>query len=124
MSQIIAIVYPDMSKAAEVMATLPRLQVSHLIELDDACYVTRDEKGKILLHQGHKHTAAGAIGGAFWGTLLEMIFFTALGGVALGAAAGPITGKLSDVGIKDDFMKSLAKEMTPSSTAIFMLLRQ
>lgn len=124
MSNLVAIVYPDEHRAAEVMATLRRLQNQYLIDLADACVVTKDDKGKLKLHQAVNLTAIGAISGVFWGTLVGLLFFNPLLGTAVGAAAGAISGKLSDYGIDDDFIKSLAAEIQPNSSAIFALVRQ
>lgn len=125
MAHLVAIVYPDEFRAAEVMAALKRLQSQYLLDLEDACIVTRDkEKGKIKLHQAVNLTAAGAASGAFWGTLIGMLFLMPLAGLAVGAAAGALSGKLSDYGINDEFMKSLSAKLEPGSSAIFMLVRR
>ena len=50
MANLVAIVYPDQHRAAEVRATLERLQHEYLIDLEDACVVVKDEAGKIKLH--------------------------------------------------------------------------
>ncbi len=125
MAHLVAIVYPDEFRAAEVMAALKRLQSQYLLDLEDACIVTRDkEKGKIKLHQAVNLTAAGAASGAFWGTLIGMLFLMPLAGLAVGAAAGALSGKLSDYGINDEFMKSLSAKLEPGSSAMFMLVRR
>jgi uncharacterized membrane protein len=124
MADLVAIVYPDQHRAAEVMATLRRLQSEYLIDLEDACIVVKDESGKVKLHQAVNLTAAGAVSGALWGTVIGLLFFNPLLGTALGAASGALAGRLSDYGIDDDFIKSLAAEMQPSSSGIFMLVRR
>jgi uncharacterized membrane protein len=124
MADLVAIVYPDQHRASEVMATLKRLQHEYLIDLEDACVVTKDEAGKIKLHQAVNLTATGAVSGALWGTVIGLLFFNPLLGTALGAASGALAGSLSDYGIDDDFIQSLAAEMQPSSSAIFMLVRR
>ena len=53
-------------------------------------------------------TAAGAASGAFWGTLVGFLFLMPLVGTAIGAASGALGGKLTDVGINDQFMKDTA----------------
>jgi uncharacterized membrane protein len=124
MANLVAIVYRDQHRAAEVMATLRRLQSEYLIDLEDACVVVKDEAGKIKLHQSVNLTATGAVSGALWGTLIGLLFFNPFLGTALGAATGAVAGRLSDYGIDDDFIKSLAAEMQPSSSAIFALVRR
>ena len=125
MADLVAIVYPDEFRAAEVLATLKRLQSQYLLDLEDACVVTRDkEKGKLKLHQAVNLTTAGAATGALWGTLIGMLFLVPLAGLAVGAAAGALSGKLSDYGINDDFIKSISTKLEPGSSAIFMLVRR
>lgn len=42
--------------------------------MEDAVVVTKDEKGKVKLHQAMNLTLAGATSGGFWGLLIGMIF--------------------------------------------------
>jgi len=41
MTYLVAIVYSEEYRAAEVMATLKRLESGYLLDLEDACWVTR-----------------------------------------------------------------------------------
>jgi uncharacterized membrane protein len=124
MADLIAIVYPDEGRAAEVMAKLKELSSEYLIDMEDAVYVTKNKEGKVKMHQSVDLTEAGAIGGAFWGLLIGLLFFIPVGGLIIGAIAGAIGGRLADFGIDDKFAKSLTNEMTPGSSAIFMLVRK
>jgi len=45
-------------------------------------------------------------------------------GAAVGAGAGAISGALSDVGVNDKFMKELAENFKPGSSALFVLVRK
>ena len=65
--------------------------------------------------------AAGALGGAFWGFLFGLIFFIPLLGMAMGAAMGALGGSLADVGIDDDFIKTVRDKVTPGTSALFLL---
>jgi uncharacterized membrane protein len=124
MADLMAITYPDEHRAAEVLATLKRLQHEYLIDLEDACVVTKDAQGKVKLHQSVNLTTTGAVSGAFWGSLIGLLFLMPLGGLAIGAAAGALSGALSDYGIDDDFIRQLSAQMTPGSSAIFLLIRK
>jgi uncharacterized membrane protein len=124
MADLIAIVYPEEGKAVEVLEKLKDLSVRHLISLEDAVYVTKNTEGKVKLHHSADLTGEGAVFGAFWGLLIGLIFFMPLGGMIIGAIAGAIGGRLADFGIDDNFARSLSKEMTPGSSAIFMLVQK
>ena len=79
-----------------------RLARQQLLELKDAAYAWRDDKGKVRIRQASNLTGAGAGSGALWGALIGLIFLNPLAGLAVGAAAGVVASKLSDVGINDD----------------------
>ena len=124
MSNLIVIGFNNEADAFEMRAALAKLQTQYLIEMEDAVVVTRDAGGKVQLHQAVNLTAAGAVSGAFWGTLIGMLFLNPLLGTAMGAGAGALSGKLSDIGINDQFMKDLGGTMTPGSSALFVLVRK
>ena len=124
MSSLVVIRYDDEFKAEEVRLMLQKMQKDYLIDLEDAVVVVKDQKGKIKLHQMYSLTAAGAVGGGFWGALIGLIFLNPLLGIAAGAAAGAISGALSDVGIDDKFMKDLATALNPGTSALFVLVRK
>lgn len=124
MSNLVAVAFPDRATAEEVMGTLGRLQKEHAIELEDAVVVTRDDNGKVKLHQSNKLAASGAVGGALWGGLIGLIFFVPLFGMALGAASGAAAGALTDVGVDDKFMKELGQKLQPGGAAVIVLIRR
>jgi len=124
MSNLIVVAYPDEYRAAEVLATLRRLNKEYLIDLDDACYVTKDAGGKIKLHQNTSVTGAAAAWGGLWGLLIGLLFFVPFLGLAIGAGLGVLSHRLADYGIDDKFAKQLATTMKPNSSAIFMLVRR
>lgn len=124
MSNLVVVAYPDEYRAAEVLATLRRMNNEYLIDLEDACYVTKDARGKLKLHQNTSLAGAGAAWGGMWGMLIGLLFFVPFLGLALGAGLGAISGKLADYGIDDKFAKQLASTMQPNSSAIFVLTRR
>jgi uncharacterized membrane protein len=124
MSNLVVIGYDDPFKAEEVRLKLRKMQKDYLIDLEDAVVAVKNEKGKVKLHQALNLTAAGAVGGGFWGSLIGLIFLNPLLGAAVGAAAGAVSGALTDVGVDDKFMKELAATMTPGSSVLFVLVRK
>lgn len=124
MAEFVSIVYDDEFKGDEVRLALLKLQQEYLIDMEDAVVAVKGEDGKIKLHQAVNLTAAGAVSGGFWGTLIGAIFLNPLFGMAAGMAAGAVSGALSDVGIQDDYMKELSESMQPKSSALFILVRK
>ena len=124
MSNLVAIAYPDLNTAEEVMGALGRLQVERSIELEDAVVVTRDDGGKVKLHQARSTTGVGAAGGALWGGLIGLLFLAPLLGMAVGAASGAAAGKLTDVGVDDSFLKELGQKLQPGMAAVIVLVRR
>ena len=123
MSTLIVVGYKDIHKAEEVRLQLGKLQRDYLLDLEDAVVVVKNDKGKVKVHQAFDLTAAGAMSGGFWGSLIGLMFLNPLLGLAVGASAGAVSGALTDVGIDDNFMKELGATLTPGSSALFVLLR-
>jgi uncharacterized membrane protein len=124
MSNLVVIGFDNEDSAFEMRAELAKLQKEYLIEMEDVVVVTKNDKGKIKLHQATNLTASGAVGGTFWGMLIGFIFFNPLLGAAVGAGAGALSGKLYDIGIGDSFIKELGETFTPQSSALFVLVRK
>jgi uncharacterized membrane protein len=100
------------------------MQKEYLIELGDAVIATKDRSGRVGLNQLVNMTAAGATSGALWGALIGLIFLNPLIGAAVGAASGAIRGRLTDVGINDQFMKDTAAALHPGTAGLFLLIRK
>ena len=121
MDKLVAIVYDDQNTAEEVFNKLLELQKEYQIEINDMAYVTKDENGKLNVHQGESTAASGAVGGAFWGLLIGMLFFAPFAGAAIGAVTGGLAGALADYGIDDNFIKELTSSMKNNSSTLFIL---
>jgi uncharacterized membrane protein len=102
--------------------TLESLGKQGLIKVHDAAIVSFPEGAKKpKTRQLRNMTGAGALGGAFWGLLFGLIFFVPLLGLAVGAGLGAMSGSLTDVGINDDFIKSMRESITPGTSALFVM---
>jgi uncharacterized membrane protein len=99
------------------------LAKQELLQLQDAAYAYKDDKGKVRIHQAVSLTGAGAASGALWGTLIGLIFLVPVAGLAVGAASGALAGKLADVGINDDTIKQIAGHLEGGKAAVFLLAR-
>ncbi len=124
MSNLIVVCFDDPNTAFEVRTALVKMQREYLLEMEDAVVVTKDEAGKVQLHQAVNLTAAGAVGGGFWGTLIGMVFLNPLVGMAAGAGLGALSGKLTDLGISDKMIKDVSASFTNGTSALFVLVRR
>ena len=124
MADLIAISFEVPAKAFDMRARLAELQREYLITMEDVVVVTRDDDGKVKLHQATNLTAAGAVGGGFWGMLIGMLFLNPMLGVAVGAGAGALSGYLTDIGVDDAFMKKVGADLKPGGAALFVLVRK
>jgi uncharacterized membrane protein len=118
MSTLVAIAYPDMATAERVRQELIQASKEHLVRLE---VVEHQPDGKIKLHQAMGTTGAGAAGGALWGGLIGLLFLAPLFGMAIGAASGAIAGKMTDIGVNDDFVKNLGARLESGGAALIAL---
>jgi len=100
------------------------IQREQLTALEDAVVVEHDSEGQVHLRQAINMTAAGALGGGFWGTLVGLLFLNPLLGAAVGAGVGAASGSLSDIGINDGFMRELGETLPRGSAALCLLVRE
>lgn len=122
MSNLFVVGYNDLATANEVRDRLLQMQKEEIIELDDVV-VAENRDGKVKLHQARGTTGAGAAGGALWGGLIGLLFLAPLLGMAVGAGTGALSGKLTDIGVDDDFMQGMGATLAPGKAAVFALVR-
>jgi len=124
MSELVVIAFPTEAKAEEVRQKLLGMHKEYLLEIGDAVVAVKDANGRIKLNQLLNTTATGAVSGAFWGSLIGLIFLMPLAGAARGAASGALGGSLADVGLNDKWMKETAAAIKPGTAALFVLVRR
>ena len=109
------------SGAAEAGGKLQDLSGQGLVDVHDAAAVSWEQaSGKPRTRQVAGATG-GALGDAFWGLLFGLIFLVPLLGAAIGAATGAVAGSLTDVGIDDTFVNKVRDQITPGTSALFVL---
>ena len=132
MSELVVVGFKDTEEADRVLLRLSKLKKEYLIDLEDAVVVVRDETGKVHLKQSIDLVATGAtsgfVSGSLWGTFVGLLFLNPLlgfvTGSVIGVGAGALAGSLTDYGINDDFIKSLAETIPNNSSALFILVRK
>lgn len=132
MSDLFVIGFDMLDGATLARQELVKLQKEYLIETEDAVVVRRTLDGKVHLDQSVHMTAlgftSGLAAGAFWGSLLGLLFLNPLagflvGGVA-GAGAGAASGAATDYGISDDFIKQVGQTLKEGTSALFVLVKK
>ena len=114
--------FPIPDGAQVMLATLEDLEKQQLVKVLDGAVVTWELGAKRpKTRQLHDTTGAGALGGAFWGMLFGLLFFIPFLGMAIGATAGALGGAFTDAGIDDAFIEQVRKEVTPGTSALFLL---
>ena len=124
MTELIVLAFSSEGGATEVLGVLSQLQKQELIKLSDAATVVRKADGKVKVKQAGDLVGAGALGGAFWGMLIGLIFLVPWLGLAIGAISGAIAGRFSDIGIDDKFIKEVGTTVEPGHSALFLLVER
>ena len=122
MSDLIVFGFNDEFKADEVLVKLARMQKEHLVDLEDAVVVVKNQKGKVKIKQTQDLVAEGVSSGGLWGILIGLLFLHPILGVTAGIIGGGLSGALTDIGINDDFIKELGDTLEPGTSALFTLV--
>ena len=123
MANLVVLAFKDEGGADRMSDRMKLLQAEHLISLEDAAVVVRQQDGKVKVKQAVSLVGAGALGGAFWGMLIGLLFFVPWLGLVIGAASGALGGALGDVGVDDKFIKEVGNTIEPGHSALFLLIR-
>lgn len=124
MTELIVLAFGTEGGAKEALGVLSHLQKQESIKLSDAATVVRKADGKVKVKQAVDLVGAGALGGAFWGMLIGLIFLVPWLGLAIGAISGAIAGRYSDIGIDDKFIKEVGTTIEPGHSALFLLVER
>ena len=122
MATLVVLAFKDETGAEQMREKLAGLQKLQLISLADAAVVVRRQDGKVKVNQAVSLVGAGALGGAFWGMLIGLLFFAPWLGLAVGAVSGALGGALADVGVDDKFIKEVGAKIQPGQSALFLLV--
>jgi uncharacterized membrane protein len=122
MADLIVIGYESKEKAEQVLDELLELNRDYLVDLQDAAVVYRNEKGKLKVISPGNPTATGALGGAFWGTLIGLIFLVPIAGLVIGGLTGALMGKGLDLGMDENFKRQVGDLVKENGTSALMFV--
>jgi uncharacterized membrane protein len=121
LTDMLVLAFDGEDTASKVKDKLIDLDKQYLLGLDQVVEVVRKSDGQVKIKQEHRFTGIAALGGAFWGLLVGIIFFIPVVGVAVGAITGAIVGHFAHYGISKDFMKQIEQAVQPGDSALFIL---
>jgi uncharacterized membrane protein len=118
MATLVVLAFKDETGAAQMRDRLAGLQRRQFLSLADAAVVVRRRDGKVNVKQAVSLVGAGALGGAFWGMLIALLFAAPWSGETAGAGKGALSG----CGVDDKFVKEIAAKIKPGHSALFLLV--
>jgi uncharacterized membrane protein len=121
--EMVVVAFEDEFKAEEVLNTLKQLDIEAIVDLKSAAVVVREVDGRVRVRETRDFDAKqGAIGGAVAGGLLGLLGGGLLRGAILGAAGGAIAGKGIDMGLNDEYLKSVGESLGSGTSALVALV--
>ena len=127
MSELIAVAFDKPHKAEEARLDILKVEDKDLADLEEAVVLVVDSDGKFRFRHSEHFTVPLALGGGFVGVLAGLILINpliaAIGGLT-GAAWGAVLGALKEIGIEEDFMKDLSRNLKPGASALFVVARR
>jgi uncharacterized membrane protein len=121
MHNLTILAFDNPNQAFQVRDALLNLQGESLFDLAELAVVTRDESGKVTLHQPNGSVGGCASAGSVVGLILGAIFAVPWAGSAVGAGIGAVVGALTRFGIDLEFIKELGSTITPGTSALAIL---
>jgi len=123
MATLLAITYPDPDRAKQAMASVDWSDFDRLIDVQAACWISKED-GELVVHpRGHPVAGKAAVGGAL-GLLVGGLFALPVIGVAAGVAMGIHRGQRNDEGLDDAFVASVGAGLEAGEGAIVVLAEE
>lgn len=120
-ADVLAVALNDKLLGRELLLAATRLGKRGSIQLTDAALVQSDRKGKARIIQTRDmNPTQGAMLGGWWGSLIGIFILGLIGwlvGAALGAGIGWWRARRRDIGVPDDWMRTLVDRLYPGEVA-------
>ena len=121
--QVIVAAFQNEEGAEDAFKKLKDAKKEHVIDIDNAAILRRDEDGKLHVKEvrdmsGGKGAAIGGVAGAVAGLLAGPVVLAA----GAGALIGGLAAKLRDSGFRDERLKQLGEALTPGTSALVAVI--
>jgi len=122
--EMLVVSFPGEGTADEVLTSLRSLQSEAAVDLESSAVIVHRDNDKVSIRESKDYNAQqGALVGAAGGLLLGALFGKgAIKGALLGAGAGAVSGEFIDMGLDDDFLKSVGDQLSTGHSAIVALI--
>jgi uncharacterized membrane protein len=129
MSNLWVVAFGTETGAEKMLTALGDWQRQKLIKVDDAATLVKRADGKVKIKHAENLVGKGALGGAFWGALIGLVFLNPVAGAAVGAGVGAVIGrrkgkKQAEAGIDPKFVKEVSESIKPGGSAVFAYTQQ
>ncbi len=121
MTDMVVLAFDGIDTADTVRNKLIDLNNQYLLNLGQVVEVVRKEDGQVKIKDEHRLTSIGALGGAFWGLLVGLIFLVPAAGFVVGTVSGAIAGHFTKYGISKEYMNQINAAIQPGQSALFIL---
>jgi uncharacterized membrane protein len=111
--------YNDAEKAKAALHDLEAMHKDGTIQLLDAATVSKDQNGKVHVHETANHTKSDAGKGVAIGAVFGIIFPPSiLASAAVGGAAGGLLGHFTQKGFGKKNLSEAGQELDPGQTGL------
>jgi uncharacterized membrane protein len=125
MAALTVLRFPTADGADTALAGVQQLQQQHALTLRDAAIVSWPAgTAGPTTHRLVDVAAARPLGGAFWGMLFGLIFFTPLFAMVVGLAVGALGGTFGEFGIDENFVCRVRHAITEGTSALFLMTNE
>ena len=125
MNELVVVAFADELKADEGLVTLRRRQKNGEIVIRDAAIALKTQRGKLEVRQTTEiSTSRRRPPDGWWGLLIALLLGGAMGRNLYGDRFDSLYGRLSELGIDDEFVAELSETIEPGQSALFLLIRE
>lgn len=123
---LVGISFENIFRAQEFLVAAGGLAAAGKLKLKDAVTVVKDEHGKTVVHETTDPTPVrSALTGAVWAGLFGLILGGPVGwiaGMAVGAGAGAVAAKVTDLGVPDEWVSWFRDAVQPHTATVALLV--